>query len=593
MKRKKISYFKYFNLFFVIIVLVLINGYSRTSLTSSALDSFTIKITDMFWDSDMKIIEITLDPFPSTWGNWIMYVDGEEVSMEGGYGNPIVRPNAPLDESPTGLIVGALPWVSPLTEVNFTCCGNIQFNIPGDGLTNKYEFNLVDFGCKTASEKECISDWINHNEELVIEGTKTKIIENVKYFQKGHIYINDQAKLIIKNSQLRMGQGSAPTVHVYIFVAPGASLEVENSSIFPDTGLVCVMNRGTVSMTDSPTSIHYFDMSEGAQLTMINSEMVFNIGGLLQVTGGDTTLIDSTIGALGLAVPANAHLDVSGLESGVYFESWDVHEIIPDADYNLVLERTHILKDDFTGELEYGPYERGWLFFLNPDAHVKISNSELRKVFMELTNEDVEFNNLMVGIPSSLNYRDIKLTDVIIMGQWPFTIEDSNVTIKNSDYLFLQPSGQSTVTLINSHMCEFIPRDFFGTMIFENGLWTIAGEIIGGLTYHSMENDFTIKGSLKIDEEVRKSLRWEDARVTREYDVIIKDKDANLVKGALIKINGKTFVSDDTGQAKLSLVFDEFNYIELKNLEVWKGENLIAQKEIDFFTETPVIIIKD
>jgi len=586
------SYFKYFSLFFIIIVLVLMNGWSRTSLTSAAIDSFTIKITDMSWDSSMKIIGITLDPWPSTWGNWTMYIDGEEVPMEGGLGNPVIRPNAPLDESPNGLIVGALPWVSPLTEVDFPCCGTIQFDVPGEGLTNEYEFNLVNFGCKTASEKECISDWINHNEELVIGGTETKIIENVKYSQKGHIYINDQAKLIIKNSQLMMGQGSAPTVHVYIFVDPMASLEIENSSIFPDTGLVCVINRGTVSITDSPTSIHYFDMSEGAQLTMINSEMVFTIGGLLQVTGGDTTLIDSTIGALGLAVPANAHLDISGLESGVYFESWDVHEIIPDADYNLVLERTNILKDDFTGELEHGPYERGWLFFLDPSAHVRISNSELRKVFLDLTNENVEFKNLMVGVPSSLNYRDIMLTDVIIMGQWPFTITDSNVTISNSDYLFLQPSGQSTVTLINSHMCEFIPRDFFGTMIFENGLWTVAGEIIGGLAYHSMENDFTIKGSLKI-EGVRENLRWEDAQVTREYDVIIKDENGELIKGALIKINGETFISDDAGQAKFSLVFDEFNYIELKNLEVWQGENLIAQKEIDFFTETPVIIIDD
>ena len=426
----------------------------------------------------------------------------------------------------------------------------------------------------------------------MIGGTETKIIENVKYSQKGHIYINDQAKLIIKNSQLMMGQGSAPTVHVYIFVDPGASLEVENSSIFPDTGLLCVMNRGTVSMTDSPTSIHYFDMSEGAKLTMINSEMVFTIGGLLQVTGGDTTLIDSTIGALELAVPANAHLDISGFESGVYFESWDVHEMIPDADYNLVLERTHILKDDFTGELEHGPYERGWLFFLNSNAQVSISNSELRKVFMELINEDVEFKNLMVGIPSSLNYRDIILRDVVIMGQWPFAMTDSHVTIKNSDYLFLQPSGQSTVTLINSHMSEFIPRDFFGTMIFENGLWTTAGEIIGGLRYHSMGNDFTMKGSLKM-EEVRESLWWEDAQVTREYDVIIKDENGELMKGAFIKINGKTFVSDDTGQAKFSLVFNEFNYMKLKNLEVWKGENLITQKKIDFFTETPVIVIKE
>ncbi|MGB6369983.1 MAG: hypothetical protein WBF68_02970, partial [Atribacterota bacterium] len=288
----------------------------------------------------------------------------------------------------------------------------------------------------------------------------------------------------------------------------------------------------------------------------------------------------------------NAHLDISGLESGVYFESWDVHEIIPDADYNLVLERTHVLKDDFTGQLEHGPYERGWLFFLDSSAHVRISNSELRKVFMELTNENVAFKNLRVGIPSSLDYRDIMLTDVVIMGQWPFEMTDSNVTIKNSDSLFLQPSGQSTVTLINSHMSEFIPRDFFGAMIFENGLWTTAGEIIGGLTYHSMENNFTIKGSLKM-EGVRESLRWEDAQVTREYDVIIKDENGELMKGAFIKIEGKTFVSDNTGQAKFSLVFNEFNYIKLKSLEVWQGENLIAQREIDFFTETPVIIIKD
>ena len=174
----------------------------------------------------------------------------------------------------------------------------------------------------------------------------------------------------------------------------------------------------------------------------------------------------------------------------------------------------------------------------------------------------------------SLNYRDIKLADVIIMGQWPFHIFDSNVTIRNSDYLFLQPSGRPTVTLINSHMCEFIPRNFFGTMNFENGLWTTAGEIIGGIPYHSMENDFTIKGSLKIDEGVREGLQWKNARVTREYDVIIKNKNGNPVEGALIKIDGKTFVSDKAGQAKFSLIFNEFNYIEpKKNGSVERGKS--------------------
>ncbi|MBA7694947.1 hypothetical protein ES703_103563 [subsurface metagenome] len=211
-------------------------------------------------------------------------------------------------------------------------------------------------------------------------------------------------------------------------------------------------------------------------------------------------------------------------------------------------------------------------------------------MFIDLTNENVSFENLKVGIPSSLKYRDIELTDVTVMGQWPFTIADSNVTISNSDYLFLQPSGQSTVSLIDSHMCEFIPRDFFGTMIFENGLWTTAGEILGNIPHHSMENDFTIKGSLKI-EGVRENLQWKDAQVTREYEVIVKGE--NGIKGALIKIDGNTYVTDNTGKVKFSLILNESNYIEPKKLEVFEGENLISQKEIDFFTETPITIIKD
>lgn len=432
---------------------------------------------------------------------------------------------------------------------------------------------------------------ITHSGHLVVEGKETKIIEDVKYFQQGNIYVNDEAKLVVRNSQLMIGPGEVvPTVHSYIFVDDKASLEIENSTVFPASGLVVIRTSGKVNITNSPTEIHLLEIGEGAKVVITDSEVVGPIGGLIQIEGGDTKIINSTIGALALTVPAKAHLDISGLKSGVYLESWNVHDMIPEADYTLVLEKTRILKDDFTGELKHGPYERGWLFFLDPNAHVRISDSELRKVFIEVQNEDVKFENLRVGIPSSLKYRDIELKDITIMGQWAFSVTDSNVTISNSDYLFLQPTGQSTVSLVNSHMVEFIPRDFFGTMIFENGTWTVAGEIIGGTPYHSMENNFTIKGSLKI-EGVRENLQWKDAQVTREYDVIVRDESGNPIEGALIKIDGKTFVSDNAGKAKFSLIFNEFNYNEPKKLEVLEGENLITQ--IDFFTETPIIIIKD
>jgi hypothetical protein len=538
----------------------------------------------------MHIIHISLDSWPAIWPGWTMYVDGIEMPMERGVGEPVVRPNAPLDQPPTGLIVGTLPWVTGLDNVDFPCCGTIQFNIPGEGLTNVYQFNLRDFGCATASTKECPpSEWTVHEGDLVIEGVETRLIENAKFFQNGNIYVRDTATLIIKNTELMIARGSVPTIHVCIFVDPMATLIIDNSLVYPPPGggLVCVMNRGEVRMTDSPTSIHYFDMSAGAQFTMANSEMVYTIGGLLQVMGGSTTVADSTLGALGLKVPAGAHLDVAGLQSGVYFDSWDVHDMIPDADYDLVLERTTVLKDDFTGELEHGPYERGWILFLDPDAHVRLSDSELRKVFLDLRNETAAFQGLRVGVPASLTYRDIVLTNIVVKGQWPFTITNSDVTITNSDYLFLQPSGSSTGRLINSHMVEFIPRDFFGTMIFENGLWTTAGEILGGVPYHSMANDFVIKGSLKM-EGLREHLQWKGAQVTREFDVVVTDVHGDPVGGVVIKVSGQAYVTDDAGKTKFNIIFNETNYNQPTTLEAWQSGELIACQGIDFFTETPI-----
>lgn len=547
------------------------------------------EITAVTWDPSMHIIDISLASWPAVWPGWTMYIDGVEMPMQGGEGEPVVRPNAPLEQPPTGLIVGTLPWVTGLDDVDFPCCGTIQFDIPGEGLTNVYEFNLRHLGCATASIKECPSEWTVHEGDLVIEGTETRLIENEKFLQKGNIYVRDTATFTIRNSELMMDRGDVPTVHVYVFVDPMATLIIDDSLIYPAPpgGLVCVMNRGEVRMTDSPTSIHYFDMSEGAQFTMTNSEMIYTIGGLLQVTGGSTTVTDSMIGALGLRVPAGGHLVATGLQSGVTFDSWDVHDMIPDADYNLVLTRTTILEDDFTGDLEYGPYERGWIFFLDPDAYVRISDSELRKVFLDLRNETAAFQDLRAGVPASLAYRDIVLTNVVVKGQWPFTITDSDVTITNSDYLFLQPSGTSTVRLVNSHMVEFIPRDFLGTMIFENGLWTEAGEIIGGVPYHSMANDFAIKGSLRI-EELRENLRWKDARVTREFDVVFADPLGNPVGGVAIRIGGQDYVTDDTGQTKFTMIFNEANYDQPTNLEVWQSGELIARQGIDFFAETPI-----
>jgi len=136
-------------------------------------------------------------------------------------------------------------------------------------------------------------------------------------------------------------------------------------------------------------------------------------------------------------------------------------------------------------------------------------------------------------------------------------------------------------------MSEFIPRNFFGTMIFDDGLWAGTGEIIGGAPYHSMANDFVIKGSLRI-EGLREILQWKDARVTREFDVVFTDADGNPVGGVVIRIRGQDYVTDDTGQTKFTVIFDESNYNQPTTLEAWQSGTLIVRQQIDFFTQTPI-----
>jgi hypothetical protein len=331
-------------------------------------------------------------------------------------------------------------------------------------------------------------------------------------------------------------------------------------------------------------------MSDGASLVMENSEMVYEIGGLLQVAGGTTNISNSTLGALAVRVPGGAHLNASDLHSGTYFEHWKVQDLIPDADYELSLNNVTVLKDNFTGDLKHGPYERGWIFFLDRDSHVRLSNSELRKVFIDIIRDTAEFNNLKVGVPSSLEYRDIILKDITIEGQWPFTIIDSTVTISNSNYLFLQPSGSSIIKLTNSSISEFIPRQFSGTMIFENGEWTTAGEILGGVDYHSVSNNFTIKGSLKLGDKLRENLQWKNAEVTREFKLIIIDPQGVPIRNATIRVGGREYATDENGQSVFPFVFNEENYRQPNLLEVMQSGEKIYERTFDFFTETPVRI---
>jgi len=218
-----------------------------------------IQITNMFWDSDDKVIEITLNQFPSTWGNWTMYIDGEKLPMEGGNGKPVIAPNAPLDKPPTGLFVGTLPWVSPLTEVDFPCCGTIQFDIPGEGFTNEYEFNLINFGCETASEEECTQTPIPEPEGEVFFVTDTNP-ENDLILLAG---IEGGEKIVTLGEKDGSGNPISITGALYLTgQGEGLAIEVDNNGL-PARVVDSDGNKFTFeNYTDSTVDISIYDFEE-------------------------------------------------------------------------------------------------------------------------------------------------------------------------------------------------------------------------------------------------------------------------------------------------------------------------------------------
>lgn len=429
-----------------------------------------------------------------------------------------------------------------------------------------------------------------HEGDLILSGSEELTIENEQYLQLGNVYLNDQSKLIIRDATFMLGRGDVPTVHVYINVAQGATLLIERSTIIEKAEegagmLIVIRNHGITSVIDSPTEIHLLEQYEGS-VEIQNSQLINEIGGLLQVSGGSTTVTDSTLGALGFSVPADASLTLDNLHSGVYLENWNLQDWLPEAGYSIAIQRSTILEDN----LEPGPFERGWLLFPDEHSQVRLSNSEMRKVFFDVSNETAEFDNLRINEPTSLRYKDIVLENVTMTGQWPITVRDSDVTIRNSNYLFLQPSGTSNLTLIDSHVVEFIPREFYGSITFENGTWTNAGEIIGGEDYHSAGNDFTIAGSLTIGPEVRQNLQWKDARVTREYTAVVTDQNGNPLPDLTVTIEGQSYMTDESGTVVFSLIFDKTNYNQPMQITLSKQNQVLFQNEIDFFTATPIQI---
>lgn len=413
-----------------------------------------------------------------------------------------------------------------------------------------------------------------HKGDITLQGREVLVLEQGKFEQFGNIYLKDSSQLIIRDASLKISRYQRLLNHWGIHLESRSSLAVENSELIPGEGALFVIEareRAKISLKDSPTQVHLFSVFGSARAVVENSKIVGEIGGLVSAYDkADIKVVNSEIGAVNLYIPNRATFEASGLRTG-FFEKWNLHQDarVSGINYNITLINTGLVKD----AIGPGPFERGWPLFIDSGAKVKIENSELRKVVIELNNEKAEFANFSLETPTNFRYRNISLEKVKVMGQWGVFIHgDSDVIVRDSDAFWTFIYDEANLTLINTHMNEFDPRNFKGRLIFNNVKWDTAAEIIGN-------NDFTMEGSIEIGEIG--GFSWETSKVTRAYDMAGKpNSEITLRKGEEIVWQGKT---DENGRVSFSIKFEDATFDDRWIVQDNFGHNA----EISFFSKTP------
>ncbi len=439
------------------------------------------------------------------------------------------------------------PFTNGISENNFTLEGNEALTLQGGRYLSYGDITLRD------------------NASLIIEADAALYISD--------IFLYDSATLIMKGGYL-LPLGS--------ILQPGD--EVNKTP--PDMlGAVYAVDSSTVTIENAKLGIHFIDANGNARLVIKKTRFYTGGGGMITPYGSSTIDVeDSTLGAITLVIPAGATFKANGLKPG-HYDDLDLQRDmdISGVSYNLTLKNVDMVPDTLSTGYASDASERGWELEVTEGAQVELTDSELRKLTFQIPGggPPLTFQDLKVGHPMNATVGPVKLINTTVRGQWGFYIHgDRQVTIADSDGVWPLPYDTSQLTIKNTRINEFDPREYTGTLTFEDSRWYGPGEII-------MDCDFLLRGTL--DMKVT-TLAWIGSTVTREYPIRVLDLSGNPLAGEKITLKRGdevvTAITDSQGEALVRLKFTDEDYREKWTLTTDRGHSV----EIGFFTSTPVIL---
>lgn len=429
-----------------------------------------------------------------------------------------------------------------------------------------------------------------HDGNLTLSGSDELVLRDGSYtVRQGTVVIEDDAVLRIEaGAVLVMDRAGSPLLHWGVEVRDRGVLEVDGGDIAPGGNALAtlqVFGDATVVIRDTEAHLHIAGAWQRSQVRIERSRLVSGLGGGFAV--GQQALLevhDSVLGHVGLHVGPNATIDAEGLAPGYIGDfSWQRDVTTTGIAFEVVLSNT-LLVEDTIGE---GPFERGWVLFVDESDVVDIAHSELRKLVIEMPaggGPDLTVEGLRLDRPTTTTLRNVTLDDVTVKGQWGFFIHGSrDAQFVDCEGLWFFAYDTVDLVLIDSTMNEWDPRNYTGTITYFNSVWDVGGEIIGS-------NDYTMLGSVEMDPAMRSSLSWDSSTVTRHYPVRVVDAQGSPQPGVTVTAartgnTSVTAVTDGDGNAELVLEFGDSDWTSPWQVSTTAGH---AAQQVDFVTSTPL-----
>lgn len=471
---------------------------------------------------------------------------------------------------------------------------------------------------------------------LVVESGETKIIENQKLIIEGNIIINPNGKLIVKNSDITLN--SHYKNQYWLRLKENASLLVENSILregdVPD--LAEVGKFGRIENFRFGETLIYTE-KKGSRVVIKNSTVELRIGG---DTGN--IVLDSSYCGIVVWTPFDGlkmnitdsniqmlHIWLRGGErEKIYLSNLGKGKDT----FHLNVEKSQLNVKDaainrYSVALWMPPGEK------DCKKDVIIENSDLSEIFAVFpkgTNiriwdmkpgfyKDWNIYHTMdgTGLPWNLTLKNVDLRKWKLDFHGIADIENSEfhldtwgnatVVVKNSKIVSNHHSRGGYIKFINCTISDN-PWHDTGVRFLYGGdvlkympyyVYEFENSVIGPYAELSVTDDrinITFKGNLSMHISPDK-VHWFGGTITREYNAIVLDKKQKPIPNQtliLFDSNGEKIwekTTNKNGQLYFNLVFNKDNYNKKFLLQAMINNSTI-EKEVSFFTETPILLSK-